>query len=637
MIEKNFEKNCEQSGLANFFSNVFVKMFLVNVSFVLSFYVAASVCSCFCCFFRRKHSRISNRIKIGIALILFAFWTIPLILWVFLSPNSLCHNAFEKVTMPVQKPWKCYWCTKPCENSVVLQPRTIFELQTYVASNDKLRVIGTGHSTNSLYCNNEALISVSHLCFIDTLQTTNNMTSVKIGSGCQIHYVQKELSRKGWHLQGFGAITDQQIGGSIMTSLHGMKSFYSFADHIQAITAVLANGELYKLTRENETLNAWPSSLGTLGIVIDVTFEIFPIRVMSCNHTVVDIRTLQNILTDDDYHGFHSVTIFPLQKHFRTKTCRINERNWTEMSYLLEDKIDEYKVALYESFVLVFTYMFSTSIPSVLASVLHDEYVPGDKSIELTTEFRTTAYRNPYFDQEYSVPVRECYNAIYKLQELMGKYQYNIIIRKVRSNSFWMSWAYGNDICAIGTSFIDYGRLDAYTSHINFRNKAERAIKQMNGSAHTGKLWISETSFWKTEQINKFNGYRQSLDPNGKFQNNYTKQLLGQGIRDDEALPNSLQFRMILWKTAMWCVLVVTLMLGCFSCATYRFENFHTHIKDVKLSVTDKAYPRSNEADSSKVSDKTYPISNKIDPLKERALPNIRQRERDMFIRYGLN
>ncbi len=585
-------------------------MLLVNILFVLSFYISALIFSCSCCFI--KHTRKCNRLKISILLSLFSLWTIPLLLWVFFSPNSLCYNAFEEYTMPITNPWKCYWCTKPCKNSVVLQPTTILELQTYVVSNEKIRIIGTGHSTNSLYCNNDVLLSLNQMCFIDIPRTVNNITSVKVGSGCQIHYVQKQLSRKGWHLRGFGAISDQQIGGSIMTSLHGMKSFSSFADHVQSITAVLANGQLYKLTKENETLNAWPSSLGTLGIIIDATFEIFPIRVMSCNHTTVGVEDMQNMLINDDYDAFQAVTIYPLRNFYRTKTCKIIEQNWTTLSYLLEDNIDNDKVAIYESFILALTYLFSAIFPKVLASALHDEFVNDADSTELTTEFRTTSYRNPYFDQEYSVPLHECQNTLHTLQEFMGNNQYNIIIRKVKSNSFWMSWAYKKDICAIGTSFIDYGRLDAYTSHLNFRENAEKAIKNMNGSAHTGKLWVSNTSFWKTEQIHKFDQYRRSLDPNEKFQNSYTKQLLSQGVRDDAALPNSLQSRMIVWKTSIWCVWVVTSFLGCFSCAYVRTRHF-TDPKDVKISV-----------------------SNKIDPLNKPTHQSVRQRERAMFIKHNM-
>jgi len=544
-------------------------------------------------------------------IVILCLWTVPLLLWNFSSPTSLCHDAFEPFFPVNRLPWKCYWCTKPCEQSLLLQPTTISDLQRNVVSNTKIRVIGTGHSTNSLYCNNAVLISLSNMCFINTPQITNDLISVKVGSGCQIHHVQKQLSRRGLHLRGFGAISDQQIGGSIMTSLHGMKSFYSFADHVQAITAVLANGELYKLTKENETLNAWPSSLGTLGIIVDVTFEVFPIQVMSCNYSHVDIEGLQNKLLDEQVHAFQAVTIYPLRKMYQIKYCKIiPEQNWTILSHLLVDNVDSLKVAIYNSFVLLLTYMFSAIFPHVLASALHDQSSEESK-IELTTEFRTTSYRNPYFDQEYSVPIQQCSRALNIIQDLIGDDQYSVIIRKVKSNSFWMSWAYENDICAIGTSFLDYGKLKAYTNHINFRLNAEKKIQEMNGSAHTGKLWVSDTSLWNTEQINKFNMYRRSLDPNNKFQNNYTKQLLGQGVRYDAALPISLQSRMIMWKTSMWFVWIFTLIVGFYSCAELK----NRHRREV-----------------CKVSEVTVEL--KI--LESKKIQTVKERERAMFIRHHI-
>ena len=263
-------------------------MWVVNTLFILSFYLSAFVFSCsfLICLRPRKSQDI---IKV---IVILCLWTVPLLLWIFSSPSSLCHDAFEQLIPVNRLPWKCYWCTKPCEQSLLLFPTNISDLQKYVISNSKIRVIGTGHSTNSLYCNKAVLISLTKMCFINTPRITNDLISVKVGSGCQIYHVQKELSRRGLHLRGFGAISDQQIGGSIMTSLHGIKSSYSFADHMQAMTAVLANGDLYKLTKKNETLNAWPSSLGTLGIIVDVTFEVFPIQVMSCNFSYVDIESV---------------------------------------------------------------------------------------------------------------------------------------------------------------------------------------------------------------------------------------------------------------------------------------------------------------------------------------------------------
>lgn len=497
-------------------------------------------------------------------------WSVPSLLWTFYSPASLCGSTLSKPdTPPTIGVWKCYWCTHPCRESEIVNASTIEDVQRLVARHTKVRVIGTGHATNALYCNGGVLLSLRNICFVSDPQTQENVTTVKVGAGCPIWYVQERLVVHGLHLQGYGAINDQQVGGSIMTALHGAHSSYSFADQLQAVTAVLADGNVHRFDRNNDTFYAWPSSLGTLGVVVDATFQVFPIRVLACNHSTATPERMHALLRDERLDAFRAVTVFP-ETDFRVTACVLTDLDWRDFTHLFGDAGVETHPSLYQHIGLPLSYLVSNAVPAA-------QYMQLLATADATTTMLTTAGRsgatyNPFFDQEYSVPLSECRSAIDLLRKHAAHSKHSVIVRKVLANPFWLSWAYRKDVCAIGTSFVDYGKWDAYALHIAYRRNVEREILRRNGSAHPGKLWVSDTSFWSTVQINKFETYRASLDPADKFQNSYTKQLLLQGVRDAPALPPEIQYRMRAWKVAAWFASVVTALSGfvALGCCAYR-------------------------------------------------------------------
>lgn len=557
---------------------------LIVSLFLLSGFVLALTLSCACCFvYQVRHFR---HVRCAYPVTLLLLWAIPLIVWFLHSPVSVCEGRLFQYHEPVlSDPWRCYWCTHVCKGSRIVLAGSIEEVQRVVATSAKVRVVGTGHATNSLYCNDDktdtaalnVLLSIKRLCFMDDVNDNVFPHTVKVGAGCQISWVQRRLRSHGLHLQGFGAITEQQIGGGIMTSLHGAKSHFSLSDGMTALTAVLPNGDVHQLSRQNETFYAWPSSIGTLGVLLDVTLEVYPIRVMQCHTSRENVSQLQRDLVDDAWTAVSAQVLFPLE-YFHVRRCHLTNKKWTNFTHLLEEeKRNHFYLAVYETFGLAAALLFSHLFPRVFS---HAMLFDGSDSstYELTTMLSGTGFYNPFFDQEYSVPTEHCALAIHRLRLLSSEYKYKVILRKVYANPFWLSWAYRNDICAIGTSFVDYGAPGAYARHLEFRVASEQMIRNLGGSAHAGKLWVSRSvPFWTAEQIKRFEQYRLSLDPHDKFQNQYTlerfarktrtqevlsQEALPQEALPQEALPQDMHTRMLSWKTLAWTVLAWTLLAG---------------------------------------------------------------------------
>lgn len=544
---------------------------MINILFVLTFYVCAFVASCSTCFIvdnlKSKNGRCRSCAYVGF---FFVLWTAPLVLWVGYSPTSLCGTGILHARHPqTTDAWKCFWCTHPCHDSEIVHTKTIEDVQRVVATYPQLRVIGTGHATNSLYCNGAILLSLEDMCFVDAPEVGESMTTVRVGAGCPIWYVQQHLSTHGYYLKGFGSINEQQVGGSVMTSLHGDSSFFSFSDQMQAFTAILADGNIHELNRGNSTFYAWPSSLGMLGVLVELTFEVFPIRVMACLTRTLSAADMQDRL-QDSVVAFSANTMFP-EPTFGVKACTITDDDWKDHRDLFKHDDDSTQIALYETFGLSMLYMFSDILP-FLRHVLSPTREP-ERTLRLTTAGRSRGFYNPFFDQEYSVAISECRATIEVLRTYAADSKYSVIIRKVHASPFWLSWAYEKDICTIGTSFVDYGELNAHSNHLEYRQRAEREILRRGGSAHAGKLWVSsETSFWNTAQITRFKAYRDTLDPGGKFLNSYTRQLLQQGRRDNPALPRELHTRTVVWKTFAWLALTITIVVGMITmlCSVHR-------------------------------------------------------------------
>jgi len=86
----------------------------------------------------------------------------------------------------------------------------------------------------------------------------------------------KQLTDKGYALPSLGGMDQQTIGGFMSTGSSGGTQKYGFSSCIEEIHLLTANGEVLKLTKDDDRFYAAGTSMGLLGIIIYVLIVPIP-------------------------------------------------------------------------------------------------------------------------------------------------------------------------------------------------------------------------------------------------------------------------------------------------------------------------------------------------------------------------
>lgn len=159
-------------------------------------------------------------------------------------------------------------------------PRTDDELLSFLNDHrgGEIRCVGRLHSWSRLIESKEAVVNMQHFDSVQ-LHQSGSARVVRVGAGCQIKDVVKELQRYDLTLPTLGLIDEQSVAGAIATGTHG-SGRQSLSHFVRAVRiASFSDGEGkakfdWISTAEPERLRAARCSLGCLGVVTEVEFSV---------------------------------------------------------------------------------------------------------------------------------------------------------------------------------------------------------------------------------------------------------------------------------------------------------------------------------------------------------------------------
>ena len=512
----------------------------IALAFGFSLLTLGAILACVPCVARRRPS--NARTVVVLVLVL---WTIPVTLWFSHPPIGLCRAV--RTTS-----WHSQWCTRPCGVTHVVATN-VSDVQRVVRGSSSVRVVGAGHSVDALQCADHGgvTLSITPMCWVGRVELDD---TVRMGAGCDIAFVQRTLALRGYQLWGFGAIVGQQIGGALSTVLHGNHA-YAFANGLVNLTAVLANGSLYS-PPSVDLRNAWPGSVGTLGVIVEVTMRVGPVYELECHTRCVE--DLSDALRDRDIDSFNARTTSGEVRRRMLKTCTRGRR--VPASPALEET-NAYVPATYDTFGLAGLGLFSPAA----WRVVRDAFVSCQEThaLEPSNKVFTLSLINPFFDQEYAFPVSQCEEALHLLQT--NTTGFTIIVRRLWAHTdLWLTWA-SEDVCLIGLSYVDYGVHDPVRDHNAQREWIERnVVRRLGRGAHLGKLWVSDASImWSAlPRVAEFEEYRAALDPEERLQNAYTREMRGTARRSHDAIPDEMTTRLVIWRASVWASVALSVAGG---------------------------------------------------------------------------
>jgi len=157
----------------------------------------------------------------------------------------------------------------------LLSPASLEELQDIVASNDRVRALGAGHSFNRIADTTGVLVSLDampRLAEADTARRT-----VRVGGGVRLAELCAELRRHDLALANLPSTPHFSVAGAFATGTHGSGDGNgTLASAVSAVELVTADGSQLVLARGDEGFEGAVTSLGALGIITALTLDLLP-------------------------------------------------------------------------------------------------------------------------------------------------------------------------------------------------------------------------------------------------------------------------------------------------------------------------------------------------------------------------
>ncbi|WP_421223138.1 D-arabinono-1,4-lactone oxidase [Aeromonas sp. 602293] len=430
----------------------------------------------------------------------------------------------------------------------VWRPKTRDELQMLLREHPerKLRLIGSGLSfepIHSVYAEGSQalLVDLHHL----RGQLAKTADTVTYQAGTPLDTVYAELIAMERMLPASpGVIGIQTLGGALSTGTHGQGLHQSaLCDAVEALTVMLANGDIIRVDRTDPRFGAFVMGMGMLGILLDVTLRTVPNRIMRCTKFTTDYPfLLEHNERLNREHGFVKSWWFA----------------WTGESHIwLVDPASDEEVARYRaggSEPLLLDGDIDARMNAALNATIDatmqkmakdtkDEALAGEH-FETVRRFKDASdlvgnvYQilckgipAPQINCEVAVPLHRMNEALETLQAWQeanpGVLHYPFILRCTGPSEAWLSAAYGQPVCWIG--FLVY--LAADGTFVNGSMEQMRELQQLlaplGGIPHFGKHLAMDLYDFPAllPRWNDFVALKAELDPHGRFENRWLSDL----------------------------------------------------------------------------------------------------------------
>ena len=423
------------------------------------------------------------------------------------------------------------WCNwtgdQRCAPRAIARPSTTEELQSAIGEADgAVRLAGCGHSFSNIVLTDETLIELGRMDRVLAVDT--HAGSVKVEGGITIRALNESLAAHGLALENLGDVDAQTIAGAISTATHGTgATLRNLPSQVSALELVLADGTLLACDESDpETLRAARVGLGALGAIAAVTLRCVPAFTLHGVDRPEPLEAVlagfeQRIAANEHFEFF----VFP---HCRTALTRTNNR--TDAAPRRRSGAREW---LEDVLLVNHTFgalcrlgrRFPKRIPQInrLVTRLAGQSSRTDRSDRIFTSPRLVRFT----EMEYSLPRAEIPGALSRILELIDEegfaVPFPIEVRTVAADDALLSTAHGRDSGYIAVHMFEGMDWTPYFVAV------EEVLERLQGRPHWGKRHSQSAATLRPRypEWERFQAIRSRLDPGGRFQNDYTRRVLG--------------------------------------------------------------------------------------------------------------
>ena len=410
----------------------------------------------------------------------------------------------------------------------IAKPNTIDELttlmKTYAHDERHVRVVGAGHSFTPLVQTDDILLSLEHLQGITDVDAEHN--TVTVFGGTWLKNLGDDLFKRGLAQENLGDINVQSIAGAISTGTHGTGiAFGSLATQVEGLTLVTADGETLKCSAvyNPDIFKATQVSLGTLGIIADVTLRVVPAKRL---HFKSHRESLEQCVTnvarykqENDHFEFYW---FPYTKWVQTKFL-----NRTTVPASKSTLWGNFNKIVLENGVYWLLSECNRMLPK-LSKTISNISAQGIASVD-EVNYSHLLFSTPravrFQEMEYNIPAEHFSTVLAEIEACIDREQFEVHFpiecRFVHADDIWLSPAYQRESAYIAVHMYRGMPYESYFEHI------EAIFRRYQGRPHWGKMHTQTAESLATlyPHWHDFRRIRATLDPKGLFLNPYLTEL----------------------------------------------------------------------------------------------------------------
>jgi xylitol oxidase len=391
---------------------------------------------------------------------------------------------------------------------------SLAQVQDYVKTQPKLKVLGTRHCFNNIADSKDGFLSLKPMDEVISLDPAKR--SVTVAAGITYGQLCPYLDGKGFALHNLASLPHISVAGACSTATHGSgQKNGNLATAASGLEIVTADGAVANLSRERdgETFNGAVVGLGALGVITKVTLDIQPSFLMrQYVYENLPLGELKEHFDAIESSGY-SVSLFTDWQKQRINEVWIKSRIEEGQQFHASPEFYGAKLATRNLH----------PIAALSAENCTEQMgVPGPW-YERLPHFRMgfTPSAGKELQSEYFVPRQHAMEAILAVERLHDQVSPSLLITEIRTiaaDHLWMSPCYQQDCVTIHFTWKpDWPAVSKLLPVI------EKELAPFNARPHWGKLFTTSPAELKSiyKKMPEFVELSRRYDPQGKFRNEY--------------------------------------------------------------------------------------------------------------------
>jgi L-gulonolactone oxidase len=358
---------------------------------------------------------------------------------------------------------------------------------------------------------------------LDADQSTGR---VRVEAGVSINALGAALEARGLALENQGDVDTQALAGALATATHGTGlAFGNLSSRVEALRLVDGRGEVREIDGGDELL-ASRVSLGALGIVTELTLRAVPLFTLRRRDEPrplgETLDAMDGLVEGTDHWEFW---IFPYSDIALTRSSGRSDEP--------PEAVDERKLWLQENVlenaVVAAFARAGRAFPALIPRLNATLPKLASPSTKVDRSWRVFATRRAvrFTEMEYAIPREHAREAVEAVLELVERRRlpvtFPIEVRFTAGDDAFLSTAHGRETCYIAIH--QYLGMEYET----YFRAVERIMDGFGGRPHWGKrhYQTAATLADRYPGWDRFATVRDALDPDGRFENDYTRRVLG--------------------------------------------------------------------------------------------------------------